>query len=79
MLGPVAGAASPVRLGTLRAWSVWGVGVTAYLIAVFHRSSLGVTGIEAAERFDISPGLLAVLDLVTPYRTADLRFSRGFA
>ncbi|MBA3525070.1 MAG: MFS transporter [Geodermatophilaceae bacterium] len=48
----------------MRAWSVWGVGVTAYLIAVFHRSSLGVTGIEAAERFDVSPGLLAVLSLV---------------
>lgn len=64
MLGPVAGAASPVRLGTRRAWSVWGVGVTAYLIAVFHRSSLGVAGIEAAQRFDINPGVLAVFSLV---------------
>lgn len=64
MLGPESAAAAPARLGGTRAWSVWAVGVTAYLIAVFHRSSLGVTGIEAAARFGVSPGLLAVLSLV---------------
>jgi MFS family permease len=34
-----------------RAWVVWGVGLLAYAVAVFHRASLGVTGVEASERF----------------------------
>lgn len=41
---------SPVRTPA-RAWAVWAVGLLAYAVAVFHRSSLGVTGVEAQERF----------------------------
>ena len=41
---------SPDR-ATGRAWVVWVVGLLAYTVAVFHRGSLGVTGVEAQERF----------------------------
>jgi MFS family permease len=41
-----------------RAYVVWGVGLLAYAVAVFHRSSLGVAGVEAQERF--SAGASAV-------------------
>lgn len=50
----------------MRAWAVWGVGVAAYAVAVFHRSSLGVAGIIAQHRFHASPAelsLFAVLQL----------------
>ena len=44
-----------------RAWLVWAVGVAAYVVAVLHRTSLGVAGLEATERFDASAALLATL------------------
>jgi MFS family permease len=42
------------------AWVVWGVGVLAYLVAVLQRTSLGVAGIDAAERFGASASMLAI-------------------
>ncbi len=39
--------------GTRKAYLYWGAGVVAYLVAVFHRQTLGVTGLEAAARFDL--------------------------
>ena len=41
-----------------RAYAVWLVGLLAYTVAVFHRASLGVAGVEAQERF--SAGASAV-------------------
>jgi len=37
----------------------WAVGVLVYVTAAFHRSSLGVAGLDAAERFGISTGALS--------------------
>lgn len=54
-------------IGKRRAWVIWLVSLAVYILAVFHRSSLGVAGIIAAERFDISATSLAtftVLQLV---------------
>lgn len=54
-------------IGRRRAWVIWLVGLAVYILAVFHRSSLGVAGIIASERFDISATSLAtftVLQLV---------------
>lgn len=54
-------------IGKRRAWAIWGVALTVYVLAVFHRSSLGVAGLLAADRFDISATRLAtftVLQLV---------------
>ncbi|QCX28649.1 MFS transporter [Nocardioides jishulii] len=55
------------RIGGRRAWLVWGVAVSVYLLAVLHRSSLGVAGLLATERFDIAASQLAfftVLQLI---------------
>ncbi len=40
-------------------WTVWAVGLLVYMLAVFHRSSLAVAGLEAGERFDITASQLA--------------------
>jgi MFS family permease len=39
------------------------VAVAAYVAAVFHRSSLGVTGVDAAHRFDINASALATFSV----------------
>lgn len=38
-------------------WAIWGVAVFAYAVAVMERSSFGVAGIEAAQRFGASAGI----------------------
>ena len=42
-----------------RAWAVWSVALAAYIIAVLHRTSLGVAGLDAQERFHIGAGAVA--------------------
>jgi MFS family permease len=42
-----------------RAWLVWSIGVTAYVVAVLQRTSLGVAGLDATRRFDASASALA--------------------
>lgn len=37
----------------------------AYLAAIFHRMSLSVAGLRAAERFDIGAALLSALPMLT--------------
>jgi MFS family permease len=54
-------------IGGRRAWLIWTVALSVYVLAVFNRSSLGVAGLLAAERFDIAATQLAffsVLQLV---------------
>ncbi|MCW2816721.1 MAG: transporter, partial [Nocardioides sp.] len=46
------------------AWAVWGVGLATYLVAVFHRSSLAVAGLVAADRFDIGAAQLATFTMM---------------
>ncbi len=45
-------------------WVVWGSALSLYLLAVFHRSSLAVAGLEAAERFDITAAQLATFTML---------------
>ena len=52
------------RVGSSRAWAVWGVGLSVYLLAVFHRSSLGVAGLLAADRFEIEATALALFTVL---------------
>jgi MFS family permease len=42
-----------------RAWAVWSVALAAYVVAVLHRTSLGVAGLDAQSRFDVGAGALA--------------------
>ncbi|WP_426242520.1 MFS transporter [Nocardioides sp. LHG3406-4] len=46
-------------IGRRRAWVIWVVALSVYVLAVFHRSSLGVAGLLAAERFDVAATQLA--------------------
>ena len=43
----------------MRPWIVWATGLLAYIVAVLDRTTLGVSGLAAADRFDASPSLLA--------------------
>lgn len=43
------------------AWWVWGLAAGFYLVALFHRMSLGVASLDAQHRFDLSAGTIATL------------------
>ncbi|HMM96610.1 MFS transporter [Phycicoccus sp.] len=51
-------------IGKRRAWAIWVVGLSVYVLAVFHRTSLGVAGLLAAERFHISASQLSTFTVV---------------
>jgi MFS family permease len=68
--GPAATAAAaaftvPVRPpGGRAAWAAWSIGVSAYFLAVIHRTSLGVAGLDAAERFSIGASALSTFSIL---------------
>ena len=39
----------------MRAWIVWATGLLAYIVAVLDRTTLGVSGLDAADRFSAGP------------------------
>jgi MFS family permease len=43
----------------LRPWIVWATGLLAYIVAVLDRTTLGVSGLEAGDRFSAGPGVLS--------------------
>ena len=43
---------------------VWGTAVAVYFLAIFHRSSLGVAGLAAADRFHISASQLSTFTVL---------------
>ena len=67
------------RLGGRRAWLVWTVALAVYLLAVFHRTSLGVAGLVAAERFHISSAQLATFTMVQLFVYAGMQIPVGAA
>jgi MFS family permease len=54
----------PVQTRHPGAYAVWVVSLLVYLLAVFHRSSLAVAGLEATERFGISASQLATFTML---------------
>ncbi|MEU6483456.1 MFS transporter [Streptomyces sp. NPDC046887] len=50
--------------GGRRAALVWGVGVAVYFVAVIFRTSLGVAGLDAAERFDVGASALSTFSIL---------------
>ena len=42
-----------------RIWVVWAVALLAYVVGVLHRTSFGVAGLDAAQRFGASPAALS--------------------
>src|SRR4051794_30961272 len=43
-----------------RAWLVWGLAAATYVVAMFHRMTLGVAGGAVADRLDVPVGSLGV-------------------
>lgn len=46
------------------AWLVWGVAVFAYMVSVTQRTSFGVAGLEATERFNATAAVLGTFGVV---------------
>jgi len=65
------------RLGGRRAWMVWSAALSVYILAVFHRTSLGVAGLVAAERFHISSAQLATFTMVQLFVYAAMQVPVG--
>ncbi|WP_441251633.1 MFS transporter [Kitasatospora sp. McL0602] len=61
--GPLAGLpGSPP--GGRAAWFAWSIGVSVYVLAVLHRTSLGVAGLDAAQRFGINASALSTFSIL---------------
>lgn len=50
--------------GGRRAALVWGVGVAVYFVAVIFRTSLGVAGLDAADRFHVNASALSTFSIL---------------
>lgn len=46
------------------AWVVWGAGIAAYAVAIMQRTSLGVVGVQAAEHFGTTVGIVSTFVVV---------------
>jgi MFS family permease len=55
---------APSTLGSRHPGLVWGTAAAAYAVAVLHRSSLGVAGLEASQRFGAGASSLATFVVV---------------
>ncbi|HEX5406832.1 MAG TPA: MFS transporter [Pseudonocardiaceae bacterium] len=53
----------PAR-ATRKAWLLWTIAIVVYVTAVFHRSSLGVAGLQATERFGVGPAALSTFTVL---------------
>jgi len=49
----------PGTTSSRRLWVVWSVALAAYVVGVMHRTSFGVAGLDAAQRFSASPAALS--------------------
>jgi MFS family permease len=65
------------RLGGRKTWMVWGAATSVYILAVFHRTSLGVAGLIAAERFHIGSAQLATFTMVQLFVYAAMQVPVG--
>ena len=64
-------------MGGGRAWVVYGSAVALYVLAVFNRSSLGVAGLLAADRFHIEATQLSVFTMVQLFVYAAMQIPVG--
>ena len=68
------------RLGLRRgAYAVWVVALLVYVLAVFHRSSLAVAGLEATERFGIGAAQLSTFTVLQLVVYAGMQIPVGLA
>lgn len=64
-------------MDTKRAWLVWTVGVLAYIAAITHRTSFGVAGLVATDRFDASASALSAFTVIQLVVYAGLQIPVG--
>ena len=64
-------------MNSRRSWLVFAASVFAYLIAVLQRSSLGIAGVDATERFDVQAAALSSLAVVQLIVYAGLQIPVG--
>ena len=57
-------AAARTRTISSRAWITWSAGIAVYFVAVFNRSSLGVAGLDAEQRFGINAAALSTFSML---------------
>ncbi|MGW7538634.1 MFS transporter [Amycolatopsis sp. NPDC054798] len=55
---------TPAGRAPVRSWLIWLTAVTVYLLAVFHRTSFGVAGLQAAERFGVGSAALGIFTVL---------------
>ncbi|WP_125610909.1 MFS transporter [Specibacter cremeus] len=60
-----------------KAWIVWGVGVFAYLIAITQRTSFGVAGLAATDRFNATASALSAFTVLQLLVYAGLQIPVG--
>jgi MFS family permease len=53
-----------VDRATRTSWLIWTTAVLVYFAALFHRTTLGVAGLEASERFGLGPAQLGVFTVL---------------
>ncbi|SOB82978.1 MFS transporter [Streptomyces sp. 1331.2] len=56
--------ALPSPPGGRAAWLAWAIGASVYILAVIHRTSLGVAGLDAADRFGIGASALSTFSIL---------------
>src|SRR4051794_16493064 len=52
------------RAAANRGWRMWALAAAFYLVAIFHRMSLGVASLDASARFGVSTSAIAMLSTV---------------
>src|SRR3954469_24838071 len=64
-LDPARRSLAPVRRAAgSRGWRMWALAAAFYLVAIFHRMSLGVASLDASARFGVSTSAIALLSSV---------------
>ena len=51
-------------MNSARSWLIWAIAIVAYVVAVMQRTSLGVSSVEATDRFAVSASVLSSLAVV---------------
>lgn len=67
------------NIGQRRAWAIWATAMGVYVLAVFHRSSLGVAGLIAADRFGVTATELALFTVLQLLIYAAMQVPVGIA
>ena len=66
-----------VTPATRSPWFAWTIAIVVYVAAVFHRSTLGVAGLEAAHRFGVGPAALSTFTVLQVAVYASMQIPTG--